>query len=265
MRNRIEIGAGTDRGLLRENNEDSYFVTDASTTAYDTHRFGNLFVVADGMGGHAAGEVASRKACESMRSYFLPGSEGEVRPHLSPGSALERLERVIRETHRFIYRLSRDNRTYRGMGTTLSALVILEDTALIGHVGDSRIYRLRDDRLEQMTVDHTEVQSMVDKGYLSRDEAARHPFRHMLSLAVGVSETLEGVFTRMETVHPGDIYLLSSDGLHDMIPDSMIKELVSQSKDARTACHGLIRHALLAGGRDNVTVVVVRMVSQHTS
>ncbi len=265
MIHQIQIGAGTDRGLLRDNNEDSYLIVDVQAPDCDTHRFGRLFVVADGMGGHAAGEVASRKACDAMRAYYLFETEEEIRSHLSPESALKRLAGAILETNRSIYRFAREHRTHRGMGTTLSALVILEDTALIGHVGDSRIYRLREGMLEQLTVDHTEVQSMVDKGYLSREEAARHPFRHVLLQAVGVSETLDSVYTRSEKVISGDIYLLSSDGLHDMISDSTIKALLSESSDTRAACRGLIQQALDAGGRDNVTAVVVRIMSEPLS
>ena len=265
MIHEIQIGAGTDLGLLRDNNEDSYLIVDAPAPDCDTLRYGRLYVVADGMGGHAAGEVASRKACDAMRYYYLSGAGNEDRSPLAPETVLKRLAGAIRETNRSIYRFAREHPTHRGMGTTLSALVILEGTALIGHVGDSRIYRLREGMLEQLTVDHTEVQSMVDKGYLSREAAARHPFRHVLLQAVGVSETLENLYTRAEKVIPGDIFLLSSDGLHDMIPDSMIQVLLSESSDAQTACRGLIQQALDAGGRDNVTAVVVRIMSEQLS
>lgn len=259
FRRKVRAAVRTHIGLVRKNNEDSSLIIDEPESAYDTDRLGSMFAVADGMGGHAAGEVASRIACEAMRAYYrMEGADG-VEWDPSPESGLRRLEGVIRQANTEIYRNAKKNTVRYGMGTTLSVFVLRKDAALIGHVGDSRIYLFRKDRLHQLTIDHTSVQAMVDRGFLSAEEASRHPERHILVEAVGTAESLGNVFTRIEPVHEDDVFLLCSDGLTDMLLDPRIEQLLIRSPDPQDACNGLVEEALTNGGRDNVTVIVVRV------
>ena len=253
----MQAHAKTDIGLRRENNEDNFLIVDPEKGDYDTDRFGVMFVIADGMGGHAAGEVASRMACENMLRYYAESEENCA--FSEPESRFNHLEDVIHRTNNRIYRYSRDHKGCRGMGTTLSTLVLTEDTALIGHVGDSRIYRQRGDLLEQLTVDQTEAQSMVEMGYLTPEQAAGHPFRHVLLQAVGVAGGLEKIDTRIEEIKTEDIFMLSSDGLHDMVTDKEIQAILSANPDPQGACGQLVERALEKGGSDNVTVIVIRV------
>ncbi|MBW1959816.1 MAG: Stp1/IreP family PP2C-type Ser/Thr phosphatase [Deltaproteobacteria bacterium] len=250
--------AKTDIGRWRKNNEDHYLIIDDASKGFDTHRYGSMFVVADGMGGHAAGEVASKMACKQMTNYYYRIIDGPSAPPSSQ-TLLNRIEAVILKANRNIYLHGQRNKEYYGMGTTLSVLVLWGSFGLIGHVGDSRIYRQRDRVLEQLTVDQTEVQALVEKGYLTPAQAAIHPYRNILLQAVGVSEDLEEVFTRIEAVKPGDVYLLCSDGLHDMVSDEGIQRVLNDYPDPQQACEHLIELALKYGGKDNVTTVVVQV------
>jgi protein phosphatase len=251
--------AKTDIGYRRKNNEDSFLIIDDTKIMHNTRIFGKMFLVADGMGGHAAGEVASKMACEGMSNYYLRKPD-DVNFSPSPEMILNRLETVIHNTNREIYRHGQINRDYRGMGTTLSVLILFKTHALIGHVGDSRIYRQRDGSLEQITVDHTEVQALVDMGHLTDKQASVHPYRNILLQALGVSETLEKVFTRIEEVKSGDIFLLSSDGLHDLVLDMEIQKTLCDHPVPESAGNHLVQLALENGGKDNITVVVVRIL-----
>ena len=251
--------AKTDIGYRRKNNEDSHLIIDDTIITHNTRFFGKMFLVADGMGGHAAGEVASKMACEGMLNYYLQKSD-DVNFPPSPKVILNRLETVIRKTNREIYQHGQSNKEYRGMGTTLSVLILFKNDALIGHVGDSRIYRQRDGSLAQLTVDHTEVQALVDMGYLTDKQASVHPYRNILLQALGVSEELEKVFTRIDEVKPGDIFLLSSDGLHDLVLDVEIQKTLRDHPAIESACNHLVQLALENGGKDNITVVLVRIL-----
>ena len=253
----ILVGEATNTGRKRENNEDNYLVVDASRKGADTDLFGYLFAVADGMGGHVAGETASRMACDALMRYY--DREYEPMGVNEPEILLERIEKVIRDTHREILAYAEEHEECDGMGTTLSVLVLLDNKALIGHVGDSRVLRLRADRLEQLTVDHTEVQALIDMGRLKPERAATHPRRHILTQAIGVEDALEQIFTRIAKVNPGDVFLLCSDGLHDMVADDDIRQIIVANPAPQASCNRLVEMALENGGEDNVTVIVVRV------
>jgi len=254
----VRACAKTDRGYCRENNEDRFLIIDRTAGEYDTDRFGFLYAVADGMGGHAAGEVASTLACEGMRAYYREETEGEPFTDC-PEAVRTRLERVIQQTHRRICRQARENPDHRGMGTTLTVLVLLGESAIIGHVGDSRAYRFRQEGLDQLTIDQTEVQQMVSRGHLTPEQAQRHPMRNVLSQAVGVQEPPLSIFFRVRPVLPGDVYLLCSDGLHDMLRGDDIYRMLKQNPDPEKAAERLVAGALERGGRDNITVVVITL------
>ena len=246
----------TDIGLSRENNEDCYLIVDPDNEAYDVSHSGLLFAVADGMGGHVGGEVASKMACEGLLEYYEPSIDQKT--ELSePVFALGQLRRVIQKTNEEIYQYARSHPEFSGMGTTLSALVLFPEFAIIGHVGDSRIYRFRNRNLKLLTMDHTEVQAMIDSGHLTPEEAAVHPFRHALLQAVGTMAELETIDTGIESVQPGDLYLLSTDGLHDSISDKDIEQTLRETGDIHFACERLVDLALKKRGRDNITLIII--------
>jgi serine/threonine protein phosphatase PrpC len=172
--------------------------------------------------------------------------------------ALRHLKEIFWKAHGKIRGYASLNKLYPGMGTTLSVLLLHRDKALIAHVGDSRIYRLRNNVFEPLTEDDTLAQLSVEMGYIRPDEAANHPLRHLLSQSVG--EGLEEVHTRTESVAEEDIFLLCSDGLHHMVTEDEIKEILQQSPVGSGLCDRLIDAALEKGGRDNVTVIVVRVL-----
>jgi len=254
----IQVGEKTDIGLQRENNEDNYLIVNQNNDRYDTQRYGLMFAVADGMGGHVAGETASQMACDGLPEYYeitkIDGKDIIVSEEL-----LEHLEKLIHRVHEKILQFSNENEGYGGMGTTLSVLVLVETKALIAHVGDSRIYRVREDVIEQLTKDHTEAQVLIDLGRLKPEMAADYPRKHLLMQAIGVAYGLKQVHTRLEEVRKGDVFMLCSDGLHDMLTDEETKTVLKEITSPQAACDRLVDMALERGGRDNVTVIVVRI------
>jgi len=160
----------SDIGLRRHNNEDSYLVVDQHCTRYDLNKFGLFFVIADGMGGHAAGEIASRIACEEAVSAYYNSAVILDHNRDEAESKRQRLEGTLRSAHDKIVDIAKDRDELRGMGTTVSALVLSNGKALIAHVGDSRIYRLRKNACERMTIDHTGNQLLIDNGKLQQQE-----------------------------------------------------------------------------------------------
>ncbi len=250
----IRACAKTDIGLKRENNEDSYLIVDNSNRDYDTRTKGMIFAVADGMGGHLAGETASKMACEGLYDYY--SETADVQDGMSfPESRLRLLEKVIRNTHDKILSFGEKNDECRNMGTTLSVLVLVHKAALLAHVGDSRIYRLRNGAMDQLTEDHTMAQLSVEMGYLKPDEIANHPMRSALTQAIGGG--LDEVQTRTEKIKKGDIFLLCSDGLYNAVADEEIMGILRDCYPPHDACDQLVRKALRGGGKDNVTVIVI--------
>ena len=245
----------TDRGLKRKENEDHVLVVDGDDPRYDTGSLGGLFAVADGMGGHKGGAEASGMACEGLLEYYY------ANPSVSKGSGddgpsrLKVLEEAFHRVDLNIHDASLRVRELEGMGTTLSALVLLEDTALIAHVGDSRIYRFRNHRLERLTRDHTMAQLSVEMGYMDEEKARSHPLQNVLTDVVG--QGFDEVQTRIETVAGGDVFLLCTDGLYHELPDGLIEKVLEGSSPENGACNRLVQEALHAGGRDNITVITI--------
>jgi serine/threonine protein phosphatase PrpC len=233
--------AGTDTGLQRRANEDSLLARSP------------LFVVADGMGGAQAGEVASKIAVES----FQAGLPHDARPE-------EALAAHALAANARIYDLSRRNAEQAGMGTTLTALYVGEQEVAIAHVGDSRAYCVRDGELLRLTDDHSLVDELIREGRLTPEEAEDHPQRSIITRALGPEETVE-IDTRSFQARPGDLYLLCSDGLTSMVPESRLAELLRQLTGARLREVGeaLIAEANRAGGRDNITVILLRLEEVH--
>jgi serine/threonine protein phosphatase PrpC len=225
----------TDTGRQRRDNEDSMYVR------------APVFVVADGMGGAQAGEVASRLAVEAFEQG-LPDS----------GSPEERLADRVREANRRIHELSHADLERHGMGTTLTAAYLDDSHLAIAHVGDSRAYLFRDGELQRLTQDHSLVGELVRKGKLTEEQAEEHPQRSIITRALGPEASVE-VDTWTYPVKDGDILLLCSDGLTSMVPEDKIADVLESSSSLRDAATRLIGEANAAGGRDNITVVLTRL------
>jgi protein phosphatase len=226
---------GTDTGLQRRANEDSLLARSP------------LFVVADGMGGAQAGEVASRIAVES----FYDGLGDPAVPE-------ERLAANALAANARIHELSQSNAEHAGMGTTLTAVYVGEEEVAIAHVGDSRAYCLRDGELLRLTDDHSLVDELIREGRLTPEEAEEHPQRSIITRALGPEETVE-VDTRSFRARAGDVYLLCSDGLTSMVPEARLTEILRAHRRLHDAGEALIAEANRAGGRDNITVILLRV------
>ena len=246
----LEAVARTDPGPIRESNEDS-FVVDLET---------GLFLVADGMGGHASGEIASAIAADTVQEVLLGGiNPDETR--LDRGSMddeeelRERLRYSMNQASIRIRKTAMANPIHTGMGTTLVVLLIEDDEAHIGHVGDSRLYLFRDDRLLRLTRDHTVVQQEIDAGRLTPELARIVPHKNILTQSIGYHGPVEPD-TSTRPVEPGDIFILCSDGLTDPLDDERLAEICRDNR-AEDLAEVLVQSALEAGTEDNVTVVVV--------
>ncbi|MBW2064477.1 MAG: serine/threonine-protein phosphatase [Deltaproteobacteria bacterium] len=254
----IEVCCKTDIGPKRARNEDYHVIVMDPGDGRDTRSLGCLFAIADGMGGHPGGAEASLMACEQLVNYYYENREIDREDvGATARKRLGILERAILEIHGEIQKYARVHKQYEGMGTTLSALVLLGSFALTAHVGDSRIYRLRGLDFEKLTEDHTMAQLSVEMGLLKQEEAQDHPMSHVLMQSVG--EGLDEVHTRLEKTMSGDRFLLCSDGLHGVVPDDAIKEILASSPEVEVACGRLLAEALGRGGRDNVTVMVIQV------
>jgi len=235
---RDHASALTDTGRRRPHNEDTFVYKPP------------LFAVADGVGGAQAGEIASRLAAAALEER-LPGEFGE-----------ETLAELLQTANDRIYRHSLDDPSAAGMGTVVTALLVDEDAGniAIGHVGDSRAYRLRDGVFEQLTPDHSLVGELVRSGRLSTEEAENHPHRSVITRAVGTEPSVD-VETLTVAAAPGDLYLICSDGLTDIVRDEQIAELISAADhDLDAAAEALVAAANRAGGIDNITVVLFEIV-----
>ena len=227
-----KIFQATHVGKVRHNNEDSLIVIEPET-----------FVVADGMGGAQAGEVASQMLVETVKEFL-----SETPPYNE-----QILSQAILLANRKILNLARQNPNYLGMGTTATILSLDDRKAYFAHVGDSRIYRLRNNFLEQLTEDHSYVETLVRRGEITPEEARVHPMKNVLTQAVGVVENIS-VDTANFPVESGDTFLLCTDGLTNMVDDENISKILQGASNPADA---LIDAALRAGGRDNISVIVV--------
>ncbi len=244
----------THQGRVRTNNEDSLCVD---------HDLG-LFLVADGMGGHASGEVASRMAVEIIKETYQKGLSSKDSPlvgRYDPNvpMAANRLLSAIRLANRAIYELAEKEPHYHGMGTTLVGILAQREELLQFHVGDSRIYRLREGEVRQVTEDHSLVMQQLKLGLLTEDEAKASRAKNVITRAVGVLKEVDVDLRRHEWAE-GDKYLLCSDGLSDLLTPPEMRDILLQKGDDLEACgEALIQQALDRGGHDNITVVLVHL------
>ena len=248
---RIEAFGSSNIGRLRQGNEDSFAVL---------HHLG-LFMVADGMGGAAAGEVASRMAIDCVREAFENPDmtwPAWVSARSPGGQEASLLVAGIQRANTHIFNISQRYPDKRGMGTTFAGLLALDDRLVIVHVGDSRVYRLRGRRLDLLTEDHSMLNAFIQAGMWDPEEADTFPHRNAITRAVGVDDELE-VDTRVDVPHPGDTYMLCSDGLHGVLDDRQLATVLLKEEDLTVAVARLIELANDNGGPDNVTVVLVRI------
>jgi PPM family protein phosphatase len=254
----IQWGSVTNIGLKRRSNEDSIFLVNSLELKDEFNRLGIMFAVADGMSGQPGGKIASKLACDSLISYYMEKPQNGI-GQLPIELLREHLKKVIFEIDMKVFEHSKTDQTITDMGTTLSVLVLTNRSAIIAHVGDSRIYRIRKKQLKQLTEDHTFVQEMIEEGELKPDEVSSHPLRHVLTQVIGTEERLEKVFSCVETIVPGDSFLLCTDGLHNMVPDNIILDSLSYSSNPQKKAVRLVDLALKKGGEDNISVIVVQV------
>lgn len=239
------LGAKTDLGRIRENNEDKYEFfqpEDEDTLALK----GAFYAVADGMGGHSAGQIASELALKTaVKAYY---SDNSPLLEESLKSAVQQANAIIHDAARAIIERS-------GMGTTMTALVLRGDEAFIAQVGDSRCYRLRDGKFEQITEDHSWVQEQVKRGGMTKEEAEYSPYKNIITRSLGNQPTVE-VDVFQEELEPGDVFLLCSDGLSGEVSDDEMRKALTDNSPSKAAMQ-LVELALDHGGRDNVTVLIL--------
>ena len=234
----------TDVGKRRETNEDDFLLEPGR----------GVYAVADGMGGHAAGEIASRLAIETLQEVLQRGETAAER--MSVEDAAEWLRGAVVEANRRICDSIRLHEERRGMGTTVVALVHSGQDAVVGHVGDSRLYLLRGDELIRMTSDHSWVNEQVKLGLMNDDVAQRHPMRNIVTRALGSRPDVLVDLASVQ-VQSGDVFLLCSDGLNTMLSDEQIQAILGGNRsNPEAACRALVEETNRHGGEDNVTVVV---------
>jgi protein phosphatase len=247
-----EVAGQTDVGRKRSHNEDCFAILPEH----------GLFMVADGMGGHAFGEIASQMAIDTLHEFFAATTDGPLRTWsytLDRARVYEqhRLKTGIQLCNQRIYQFAQRFCGGRGMGTTLCALVAVEGGVCIAHVGDSRVYRIRDAGIEQLTEDHSLLNDYKKLKKLTDVEIENFPEKHVIVRALGTDNAVL-VDTRFETARAGDVWLLCSDGLCDAVTDQRILEIVQSAADPPTAARRLVEAANEYGGPDNITCVIAR-------
>ena len=244
----LSVAAGTDVGRIRAGNEDNLYA-DA-----DPER--GLFIVADGMGGHAAGEVASEMAVQIVARDLA-----SVRDILGE-APLSQMEEALRNANRAIYERTIVEADKQGMGTTASCLLVGQGRWIIGHIGDSRVYLLRDGVFRQVTKDHSYVQEQVDAGFLTPEQARYHPYSNVITRCVGANASVEADVLQGE-LQIGDLFLVASDGLTGMVEDPQLRKILETRSTPGRMVDSMITEANRRGGLDNITAIVVQVLQVH--
>lgn len=242
----LAVAAGSDVGMIRSGNEDSFFA--------DPKEHPGLFIVADGMGGHAAGEVASAMTVEIVTR------ELHALRDLTSERAKLQVYDALKHANAAVFERTTTESDKQGMGTTASVLLLGNDRYLIGHVGDSRIYRLRDGAFGQLTKDHSYVQEQVDAGFLTPEQARYHPYSNVITRCVGAGSEVEPD-SYEGTVRTGDIFLVASDGLTGMVDDRRLQQILSGRVKPSRMVDTMISEANGRGGLDNITAIIVHVLA----
>jgi PPM family protein phosphatase len=245
----LAVSARTDTGRLRKGNEDFLYA--------DANEYRGLFIVADGMGGHAAGEVASQMAVNVISSELADLND------LAAGDAGTRVSETLRLANRQVFQRTMREVEKTGMGSTASALLLSDTRYLIGHVGDSRVYLVRDGEMRQLTRDHSLVQEQVDAGIITPEQARHHPQSNVITCCIGMSTEIDPDIISGET-HVGDVFLLASDGLTGMVDDRRLHQLLQSRATPERIVNAMIADANNNGGIDNITAIVVKVITADT-
>ena len=241
----MKIYADTDIGMVRNMNQDAYYISEE----YDNYK---LCILADGMGGYTGGEIASRLACMSSAEYIK--EKFDAKKSHAKEEIIEIIRQAMEYANNVVYEKSRETVELEQMGTTLEICLIYNNRAYIGHIGDSRIYRLRQNIIRRLTLDHSYVQKLVKDGKITKEEAIHHPKKNMLMKALGCEEQIEPD-VMVKGFNPNDIILMCSDGLTNMISEQEIYNIIEQ--DTEKATEALIKKAKELGGFDNITVIII--------
>lgn len=236
--------AKSDVGKVREMNQDSYYISDSLSEV-------KLYLLADGMGGYKGGEIASNLAIKCARSYIENNFKETPKDRQS---LIQLVASSMEYANMVVYEKSKEEKELEGMGTTLEVCLIYNNKVYLGHVGDSRIYRIRKEVIRKLTKDHSYVQQLVEDGKITREEATNHPKKNMLTKALGCTPYVEPDI-RARNVEKGDIIIMCSDGLTNMVTEQEIFEAVKEN--AEKAPEVLVQKANNAGGYDNITVVTI--------
>lgn len=245
----LAVSARTDTGRLRKGNEDNLYA--------DANEYRGLFIVADGMGGHAAGEIASQMAVDLIASELADLND------LAGADAGNRVSQTLRLANRQVFQRTTSEVDKTGMGTTASALLLSDTRYLIGHVGDSRIYLVRDGEMKQLTRDHSLVQEQVDAGIITAEQARHHPQSNVITCCIGMSTDIDPDIITGDT-RVGDVFLLASDGLTGMVEDKRLQQLLESRATPERIVNAMITQANNNGGIDNITAIVVKVVTADT-
>lgn len=241
----MRFGASSDIGLVRAINQDSYYIPEDSALPF--------FIVADGMGGHNAGEIASVMAIDKIREWMVENSEELTTLRKARKSVMKSIEFA----NRHIYNHAKTIEGCNGMGTTLTMAYVFDEKIVVGHVGDSRAYMISSNEMVQITQDHSLVQQLLMDGKISKNEADSHPQKNVITRAVGTSSDIEVDVLFMD-VKKDDTLILCSDGLTNMVSEDELKDLFINENDMQIACEKAIDRAKLNGGSDNITVLGIR-------
>jgi protein phosphatase len=250
---RVRFAGESNVGMKRAHNEDSFYLPESE----------RLAIVADGMGGHASGEVASRMAVETISGFFKATQEEQQLTwpfKMDKGHRYDvnRMVTAIKLANLKIHEQAQKDPRCHGMGTTVVSALFLDDALVVGHVGDSRLYRRRDGAFEQITEDHSLLNDYIKMKHLSPEEIAAFPHKNVIVRALGMKDTVQ-VDVHVDAPRLGDVYLICSDGLSGMIKDEDMAEIAAGERDLDVVCERLITTANKNGGLDNITVVAVRL------
>lgn len=240
----MKYAALSHKGNARKNNEDSFYIPDGKGPE-------NLAIVADGMGGYRGGEVASALSIETVRNYIAANHDNSIQ------AKTKTIIDAIKAANSAVYDYAATNEFLYGMGTTMVLLYVLENTALIANIGDSRGYLVRGNRIRQITTDHSLVQELVEQGRISPAEARNHPHKNIITRAIGSGDQSRAEIYEV-TLRPGDVILFCTDGLSDCVYDDDLLHAIVSNDSIQDAATELVAKALADGGRDDITVVIAQ-------
>ena len=238
------VFAKTDIGKAREKNQDYYYVSEENDEP-------KIYILADGMGGYKGGEVASKLATDSVKKYIQSNFDSMIK---DKESILKLIASAVEYANMVVYEKSKETQELEGMGTTLEVCLIYNNKAYIGHVGDSRVYRIRNEVIRKLTKDHSYVQQLIEDKKITREEAKTHPKKNKITRALGCTPYVEPDL-RARNFEKGDIFILCSDGLTNMVDEKQIYEIIKE--DIQMAAERLVDEANQAGGYDNITVIII--------